>query len=302
MIKANPRLRRQLPLTGPMLFWRLAEDNVSKVGLVVVTASCANPKCPCRKVVLTAYRMNDQILGAAATATGLKFSFSAAKPDAATALGDPCALLAALDLDTGRLAVHDEAPPNHRDEAALAWLREEMDGKVLDHIAVQVLRQKGIQPFARLDIHAFDQSRMVGFPEAHLTGRIDSYIIHSRRLDVLDVYCVDPTCDCTEMRFVGSENKRTLGSIIVDLTGKTPPRFEGKAVMNHLWQAISGRYPSLDVFRKREAKMKAVGRDLLASPAAPSHPGPTISRNHPCPCGSGKKYKRCCIGKHLPNA
>ena len=27
------------------------------------------------------------------------------------------------------------------------------------------------------------------------------------------------------------------------------------------------------------------------------HPGPKVGRNDPCPCGSGKKYKKCCIGK-----
>ncbi len=30
-----------------------------------------------------------------------------------------------------------------------------------------------------------------------------------------------------------------------------------------------------------------------------SHSG-KISRNKPCPCGSGKKYKRCCLGKSAP--
>ena len=25
-----------------------------------------------------------------------------------------------------------------------------------------------------------------------------------------------------------------------------------------------------------------------------------IGRNDPCPCGSGKKYKRCCLGKDAP--
>jgi hypothetical protein len=24
-----------------------------------------------------------------------------------------------------------------------------------------------------------------------------------------------------------------------------------------------------------------------------------ISRNDPCPCGSGKKYKKCCLGKDI---
>ena len=26
-------------------------------------------------------------------------------------------------------------------------------------------------------------------------------------------------------------------------------------------------------------------------------PGPKIGRNAPCPCGSGKKYKKCCAAK-----
>jgi preprotein translocase subunit SecA len=33
------------------------------------------------------------------------------------------------------------------------------------------------------------------------------------------------------------------------------------------------------------------------SPATPQQPivkAPTVGRNDPCPCGSGKKYKKCC--------
>jgi uncharacterized protein YecA (UPF0149 family) len=25
--------------------------------------------------------------------------------------------------------------------------------------------------------------------------------------------------------------------------------------------------------------------------------GEQVGRNYPCPCGSGKKYKKCCLGK-----
>jgi uncharacterized protein YecA (UPF0149 family) len=40
---------------------------------------------------------------------------------------------------------------------------------------------------------------------------------------------------------------------------------------------------------------------LLAGPplvpeATPKGP-PKIGRNEPCPCGSGRKYKKCCYGK-----
>ena len=29
-------------------------------------------------------------------------------------------------------------------------------------------------------------------------------------------------------------------------------------------------------------------------PEAPLHGGEEVGRNDPCPCGSGKKYKKCC--------
>lgn len=42
------------------------------------------------------------------------------------------------------------------------------------------------------------------------------------------------------------------------------------------------------------------------SPQKPSEikpaPVPAIPRNAPCPCGSGRKYKRCCLGKQEPPA
>jgi len=37
------------------------------------------------------------------------------------------------------------------------------------------------------------------------------------------------------------------------------------------------------------------GVPLLAAPPPPS-PGRTVGRNDPCPCGSGRKYKHCCLG------
>lgn len=33
---------------------------------------------------------------------------------------------------------------------------------------------------------------------------------------------------------------------------------------------------------------------LLPKPATQRHEGPKVGRNDPCPCGSGRKYKKCC--------
>ena len=35
-----------------------------------------------------------------------------------------------------------------------------------------------------------------------------------------------------------------------------------------------------------------------ASSAPVRRPGAKLGRNDPCPCGSGKKYKRCCLAEH----
>ncbi|MBI2842838.1 MAG: preprotein translocase subunit SecA [Armatimonadetes bacterium] len=42
----------------------------------------------------------------------------------------------------------------------------------------------------------------------------------------------------------------------------------------------------------------ARGGDSQARKAAPKKASGKIGRNDPCPCGSGKKYKKCCLGKY----
>ena len=49
------------------------------------------------------------------------------------------------------------------------------------------------------------------------------------------------------------------------------------------------------------AEIAARQRRKPAKPALPTKPeatatAPEVGRNEPCPCGSGKKYKKCCGG------
>jgi len=38
-------------------------------------------------------------------------------------------------------------------------------------------------------------------------------------------------------------------------------------------------------------------RVVRSGPAPRKSAGPKVGRNDPCPCGSGKKYKQCCLNK-----
>ena len=46
--------------------------------------------------------------------------------------------------------------------------------------------------------------------------------------------------------------------------------------------------------KEHEAELKAEQATGIPKVETVVHEGPRIGRNDPCPCGSGKKYKKCC--------
>ena len=46
--------------------------------------------------------------------------------------------------------------------------------------------------------------------------------------------------------------------------------------------------------KEHEAELRKEGNPEQPHVETVVHDGPRIGRNDPCPCGSGKKYKKCC--------
>jgi hypothetical protein len=54
---------------------------------------------------------------------------------------------------------------------------------------------------------------------------------------------------------------------------------------------------------EREKRAREQDDTFSPQPAAPRvNPFREVGRNDPCPCGSGKKFKKCCLGKELDAA
>ena len=51
-------------------------------------------------------------------------------------------------------------------------------------------------------------------------------------------------------------------------------------------------------FREAKAKEQSLRRQLAENLSQQESTSKTIGRNDPCPCGSGKKFKKCCIKKY----
>ena len=127
---------------------------------------------------------------------------------------------------------------------------------------------------------------------------------------VLDLYCVRPGCRCTDTHlnlFPATGNGETAGSIGAVQVDYDAARWErvagerlpcGAGEFKLIMESTNpGLYTTL---RARHRKMHAIyahnRKRELSALSSEVGPGPA-GRNDPCPCGSGKKYKKCCMGK-----
>ena len=123
----------------------------------------------------------------------------------------------------------------------------------------------------------------------------------------LDQYCVRPGCGCTDahLNFValadGSEALQTTGVASIDYQAGTwdlvenePAPRDMAAFKRCLESATPGLYGKL---RARHKKLRAIYSHCRKRARAAVPQGPA-GRNDPCPCGSGRKFKTCCMGKN----
>lgn len=126
---------------------------------------------------------------------------------------------------------------------------------------------------------------------------------------ILDQYCLLPKCSCTDT---------ILDIIAIDLVGKTGEELcsvslsykkkqwkslkEGSlaVTVKTVKSAIEEQIP--DIYKrllKRHIKLKSIYAHSKKKHFASKQPLqlPKVGRNEPCPCGSGKKYKKCCLKK-----
>lgn len=134
-----------------------------------------------------------------------------------------------------------------------------------------------------------------------------------------ELFCPVPGCDCGEVaiNFIRADKKKAaVGDVLVRSSGETvlEPKGRKAQLLQQLWAACQQRHPR---YRARLARRDAVMKQLGSRFVDPQHPGVLLNpnaplrqasdsvpqeparvvevgRNDPCPCGSGRKYKKCC--------
>jgi hypothetical protein len=310
-IRVDHRAARQLIEGGPWIFWRPRTD-ATREGLVLELRPCDNRQCECRDVQVIGHLVDTNLVEVEATRGGLALTYHEDRPAASPSQ----AAATFVSFETGEVEAATEGPQTADAARVLDWIADELDGELLDRLYDEWLHAKG---WRRRDTHhegawarewKADMSRLVGWHEAFPDSRQDTYLVDASVTLALDHYCINPGCTCGEVRVAllapgRSKEWTQFGDIQFDLDSLSATRLNAwtssKADLVRAVRAgLENRYDVIEHFSNRLHRLKEVGRVLTravsaSAPFTVSRLAAKAGRNDPCPCGSGKKYKKCCL-------
>lgn len=138
--------------------------------------------------------------------------------------------------------------------------------------------------------------------------------VAGKKYRILDLYCLQPRCLCTDtnLSVIDSDESggrgKELCCIGVNYKNKAWKMVEEGSLSldpDVLRSALENEAPDLyDTLHKRHVKLKSIYNFSKKRHSAASQPiiAPKIGRNDLCPCGSGKKFKKCCSGKPIKSS
>jgi hypothetical protein len=213
-----------------------------------------------------------------------------------------------LDIDTAQAHLLDEDESLDLTQYPdIAEIMASIDGELLDSIGSLWYRGKGWPDpeqtalTTTTRIPGWKQGQQLAWDAACTGVRQDLYALDEGLYEALDFYCPIPECECDEvnLRFepASSVSEPSPGYVNVQLSGvaKLIPAESSDPRLEPLWTAFRQRHPRyLERFAHRNTVMKTIGARLIAKTIGARLIALKVGRNDPCPCGSGKKYKKCC--------
>lgn len=102
----------------------------------------------------------------------------------------------------------------------------------------------------------------------------------------------------TRHEFVSSEALETFASVLVNLWNETPREELNGLSPDEMMVVSELRAENEEVERRREEWKKTLDDSSGTRTERSQAEGPKAQRNDPCPCGSGKKFKKCYLAKN----
>ena len=300
---------RQLGDEGLVVFWRDGQRARQREGLACILSVCPHPDCTCQLVYVDGFVVDGNATAVRWDQEGVHLDMSSGAGPAHATLD--ARMTAIVDPDSGETKAHPDLP-DATDPVLVDWLASEMNGELLEVLHRYRARAKGYPPelkAADIDLDAVEGYHLVPFVDLVEGARSDDYLLSGRRYWAGLFICPYPDCDCHQVRIVffdeAEETGDATGTLLLDIGRASGFGIEemraDQGVPEHLikdlWTLFKRRHDVGTVLRQREAQIKAIGETLWLPVRRPVRTTPKPGRNEPCPCGSGRKFKKCCLGR-----
>ena len=261
--------------------------------VVINESYCRNPSCICTNFSLTFTAIDEQ--------------------------GNPRETLFSIRLDVDTWEIKDKDIKNKaiNSEEMIKEFMDSLDDKLKTKYRYHFCKSKEhsgknyLNYISRDIVDAALRGETISYSEIYGPRDTEKLFINFNEQDkyyVVDQYCMRPECLCNEVILcfyhVGAEKEAKEPAFVISLgisnlnyeiTTNNHRRDEVESIVKYVLQ---NKYEILELLKKRYAEMKTAGREVIEQYTQknnlPKKLIMKVGRNDFCPCGSGKKYKRCC--------
>lgn len=306
------QLRHQFDYGGPLYVPDDGSDPEHR-DLAVGLSFCDNPDCPCREINLGIWVLT---------------------PDGTAEMDGPEHPSAELvfDVDTGALKVPEGSAHTDRaielaKEVERRWLPDHSELAVKRW---QRARRWILQRSQPPDLTGYERGDLVPYAQAFPDDWDLAIELDQELYWFVDNWCIEPRCRCDEVRLdVLDSQGKLVGWLRAGLSRWRILEAEGGQHVAAIWKHFIQHGEHKKLLRERRRRLRQAAAEhfrlakgpvrVQATSAAPAAPPPAfaapsaalgdaappdtavpavstprVGRNEACPCGSGKKYKRCC--------
>lgn len=298
---------------GPFVIWEKVKKGTFRRGIMLDTSVCDNPEC--RYLHLQAVAIDERFKNM--KFNGRKFLYTVETDiNKKTEPLHNQTLTASIHIDSAKVSVHDNTSLEKQDQDFLRWLTREVRGDYFDMMKRRWRMAKRVDRdrWRKMDWSWWEPGLVVGWEEVFPDDPDFIFYISGKRYWARDLYCINPGCTCKEIKvsfaeFGEGNNPKELGAVGIDLKKFSIEGIEAFGApaekLTQIWQQFQEEAGVKKIIKTRQKEMRFIGKEIVElsrknkSKGLKSVPkvGGKVGRNDPCPCGSGKKYKKCCLKK-----
>jgi hypothetical protein len=281
--------------------------------------TCEDPQCQCRSaLVVVTDAGRDVLLKQAAI---VRAAWDGQVTDSSVAARLDRAHHFFLDIDSAKVfwSWQNGEDVDVSDHRHIGPIARRIDGELLDEIARLWYSGKGrpdpeqqVLQVEKVSVAGWLRGGLVAWNDLMVGLRQDIYDLGHHVYEANEMYCLNPDCRCAEVVIafdaLAPRGTADPGHVVVVTSSgevRAMPHKRAEHRLAELWAAFQQRHPShMARFARRYAVVGMLGarivqpesaaKQLVSKPQIKSQPQIKVGRNDPCPCGSGRKHKKCC--------